>query len=304
MQPPEQGGFFYAVRPNMIVRKTFAVKDATLEDNRISGAASVTGVMDLAGDVIFPGAFKKALPSFLKSGFVAVGHDWDDLPIAMPVEAREVGNQLQTVAEFHSTQAAQDARAVCVERRSRGLDVGLSVGFMLDYDGTTEPYAWFENGAKLLQFAKDNGYDTSLFDTKSIKAYDGFCRAILQINPLIEYSITPIPCNPQAQVTDAKSGVPGRIDVSEIESVRDFERFLRDAGFSRSQAVAITLHGFKTLQRDADEDDDPTPAAPIEEAPAADEPAAESAPQIEAVNPLTLRALALRAERLRSSISA
>lgn len=39
-----------------------------------------------------------------------------------------------------------------------------------------------------------------------------------------------------------------------VKTERDFEAFLRDAGFPRSQSVAITLHGYKALsQRDAEE---------------------------------------------------
>jgi hypothetical protein len=51
---------------------------------------------------------------------------------------------------------------------------------------------------------------------------------------------------PDAKVTNVKS----------ITTERDFERFLRDAGYSRKEAVAITLHGFKALlkQRDAGEE--------------------------------------------------
>lgn len=47
-----------------------------------------------------------------------------------------------------------------------------------------------------------------------------------------------------------------KVDVSEIKSAKDFERFLRDVGFARSFARAVTSQGFKVAAaaglRDAD----------------------------------------------------
>lgn len=70
-------------------------------------------------------------------------------------------------------------------------------------------------------------------------------RKLLQID-LFEISLVTFPMLPEAKVTDVKA----------ITTERDFERFLRDAGYSRSEATAITLHGFKALrsQRDAGEE--------------------------------------------------
>ena len=50
--------------------------------------------------------------------------------------------------------------------------------------------------------------------------------------------------------------------VKSITTEREFERFLRDAGYSRKEAAAITLHGFKGLsgQRDAGADEADTAA--------------------------------------------
>lgn len=239
------------------VRKQFeiAAKGASLEDNCLKGAASVTGCLDRGRDCIFPGAWKSCLKGFRENGFVAVGHKWSELPVAMPVSAKEVGNQLLTEAQFHSTQAAQDARTVCVERLEKKLSVGLSVGFMLDYGDDDSPsYVYFESGQKLLDFAKANGYDMSLFDQKGIKACTGWCCGILKIAELIEYSIVPIPCNQLAGATEAKAWG----GAATIETERDFEAFLREAGFSRKDATAVSLHGFKALKRDAAATDEPT----------------------------------------------
>jgi HK97 family phage prohead protease len=67
---------------------------------------------------------------------------------------------------------------------------------------------------------------------------------------LWEVSPVTFPANDKARITSAKS--------AEIHTRRDFEGFLRDAGFSRTEAKRIASHGFDADQRDADDvsDDD------------------------------------------------
>ena len=65
---------------------------------------------------------------------------------------------------------------------------------------------------------------------------------------LYEVSVVAIPANRLARVTAVKS----------IGSVRDFERFLHDSGWSKREAAALASHGFKGLgtieEEDATED--------------------------------------------------
>ena len=64
---------------------------------------------------------------------------------------------------------------------------------------------------------------------------------------LFEISLVTFPANDKAVITSAKSELP--------RNERDFEKFLRDAGYSRKQASAITSAGFKDAlnsQRDAE----------------------------------------------------
>jgi uncharacterized protein len=68
-------------------------------------------------------------------------------------------------------------------------------------------------------------------------------RKLLDIE-LMEVSLVTFQACPGALVTGVKSG--------DIKSIRDFEDFLRDAGWSRSEAKALASGGFKALQRDAD----------------------------------------------------
>jgi uncharacterized protein len=62
---------------------------------------------------------------------------------------------------------------------------------------------------------------------------------------LHEVSVVTFPMNTLAQVTAVKAA-------SEIKSIRDFEEFLRDSGFSKSAATALAASGWKGFRRDAD----------------------------------------------------
>lgn len=241
------------------IRKFWEVKaaDASMPNGgTLAGIASVMGNLDSADDVIFPGAYKDCLPQFRAQGFVAVGHDWEDLPVAMPTLIEERGNALYAECEFHTTDDAQEARAVCAERLAKGLSVGLSVGFLCSY----EDCMVFENGENLLAFAAANSYDLSLFDRVGITAHKEWCRAILRVSRLVEYSIVPIPANGKAQAIAAKCHGEGL-------TVRDYEEILRDAGLSTMNAKRL-ISGIKTLSRDAEQPQKAAEQPPTETPPA------------------------------------
>ena len=65
---------------------------------------------------------------------------------------------------------------------------------------------------------------------------NGSVRRLDEVD-LYEISLVTFPMNEKATVTDVKS----------LTTEREFERFLRDAGYSRKEATAIALHGFKGL---------------------------------------------------------
>ncbi len=50
------------------------------------------------------------------------------------------------------------------------------------------------------------------------------------------------------------AGIDGVKAADQIKTIRDFERFLRDAGFSKERAVRLASHGFGNDQRDAGDD--------------------------------------------------
>lgn len=84
------------------------------------------------------------------------------------------------------------------------------------------------------------------YRTRQAEAEKGGIRKLIEVD-LYEVSLVTFPMLPAAMVTDVKA----------IATEREFERFLRDAGFSRKEAAAITSHGFKALigQRDAATDE-------------------------------------------------
>lgn len=67
---------------------------------------------------------------------------------------------------------------------------------------------------------------------------------------LKEVSIVTFPANELALITSVKS------NRESIKNERDFERTLRDLGFSKKEAVAITLHGFKSVFKQGEPDED------------------------------------------------
>lgn len=80
-------------------------------------------------------------------------------------------------------------------------------------------------------------------------------RSLLQLD-LWEVSPVTFPANGAARITGAKA--------AGISTERDFEAFLRDSGFSRSEAERITLAGFKAKQGEPAEADSTTQGEPVD----------------------------------------
>lgn len=140
------------------------------EWGEFSAYASTFSNWDDVGERPEKGAFAPHLDHFLQNGFIAIGHDWKSLPVATPVEAYEDEHGLFIRAEFHSTQAAQDARRVLQERLARGKSAKTSIGYSVLRDEVVE-------GGRLL---------------KEIKLH--------------EVSLVTVPANPLASVLASKSG--------------------------------------------------------------------------------------------------
>lgn len=120
-------------------------------------------------------------------------------------------------------------------------DTGLYVKghFVLDSTGGKDAYALLKAGALR---GLSIGYST----VKSQWDEQTGIRSLLDLD-LWEISPVTFPSNTEALVENVKSA---------IETPSEFERLLRDAGLSRSQAKALMAGGYKALvsPRDADED--------------------------------------------------
>ena len=107
-----------------------------------------------------------------------------------------------------------------------------------------------EKGREAMALLKAGAIDSMSIGYRTIEAEASTAngrgvRKLTEID-LFEISLVTFPMLPDAKVTDVKS----------IATERDFERFLRDAGYSRNDAKAITAHGFKALRNRRDAEDE------------------------------------------------
>lgn len=108
-----------------------------------------------------------------------------------------------------------------------------------------------EKGREAMALLRAGALDSMSIGYRTVEAVmegDGRVRKLMELD-LFEISLVTFPMLPDAKVTGVKSA-------EAIHTERDFEKFLRDAGYSRKEAVALTLHGFKALQRQRDAGDE------------------------------------------------
>lgn len=181
----------------MLVRKHLSLSNCDLkldgDSGRFSGYASVFGGVDSYGDTIIKGAFDYSLRNNGKPKMF-YGHDWH-MPVGKYIVAKEDDHGLYVEGELtpgHSM--AADVRAAM----KHGTLDGLSIGGYLkkgDYEETKKG------------------------------------RIIRRWSHLMEVSPVVFPADGAARI-DLSSVKAEDIDaaVEDIETIRDFERFLRDAG--------------------------------------------------------------------------
>jgi uncharacterized protein len=209
----------------MLVRKTISFSDVDLkvegDKGRFSGYASVFGGVDSYGDTILQGAFastlrQKGLPKMF------FNHEWN-MPVGKWLSAKEDDHGLFVEGEI--TPGLSLAADVYAAMKHGTLD-GLSIGGMLkkgDYDET-------ETG-----------------------------RVIRKWSHLVEVSPVVFPADGSARI-DASS-VKGETlsamledEINSLETIRDFESFLRDAGgFSKGAAKALAARARSMFNAGCDE---------------------------------------------------
>jgi uncharacterized protein len=194
---------------------TFHLK-AVSASGEFEGYGSVFDEIDSYREVIVPGAFTKTLQDWNARGAlppVLWQHD-SRQPIGPHTDMHEdaVGLRVAGRLLIKDVQKAKEAHALLDARAISGL----SIGFNVPMDGD----AWDSTRSVLL----------------------------LKEVQLWECSLVTFPANALAQVDMVKTALAG----GTLPDVRTFEAFLREAGFSKSQAAGIATHGLGKLRREAE----------------------------------------------------
>lgn len=185
------------------------------ETGVFSGYGSVFHNEDSYGDVVRPGAFKKSLAEWEKKGRLP--------PMLWQHDRRE------PIGVF--TKMVEDEKGLFVEGRL----------LIDDIPQARAAYALLKEKAL---GGMSIGYREILIE----QDHDEKVTNLLELD-LWEVSVVTFPANEEATVDSVKSALAG----GGLPTLPEFEKFLRDAGFSKSQSVAIASHGLRQLLRDADD---------------------------------------------------
>lgn len=185
------------------------------ETGVFSGYGSVFHNEDSYGDVVRPGAFKKSLAEWAKKGRLP--------PMLWQHNRRE------PIGVF--TNMVEDEKGLFVEGRL----------LIDDIPQARAAYALLKEKAL---GGMSIGYREILIE----QDHDEKVTNLLELD-LWEVSVVTFPANEEATVDSVKSALAG----GGLPTLPEFEKFLRDAGFSKSQSVAIASHGLRQLLRDADD---------------------------------------------------
>lgn len=202
--------------------KSLALADAQFkleaDGGGFVGFASTFGNVDSYGDTIIKGAYAETLAKGMPRMFF--NHNSDAVPIGKWVKAEETDYGLLLSGEFTPGNAlAQEVKAAL----KHGTVDSLSIGYRLkkgDYEDTATG------------------------------------RTIKKVAHLAETSIVTFPADKFARV-DLSSVKNYHDEIQQMETIRDFEVFLRDAGnFSKGAAQALTARAKALFTlRDAGKDD-------------------------------------------------
>lgn len=192
--------------------------DAIGDDGTFTGYGSVFGNVDSYGEIVAPGAFADSIKMIKASGdpLPMLWQHLSDQPIGGYDLLEEDDRGLKVSGWLMKDDIPLAAQAYALMKRR--VIKGLSIGY----------------------YVRDSSYDETT-GVVTLKTLD-----------LIEISPVTFPANDQAQVEAVKSALAH----GSMPTLPQFEEILRDAGFTKSQAVSIASHGFRQLlsQRDAEGD--------------------------------------------------
>ncbi len=181
-------------------------------DGSFSGYASVFGEVDQGRDMVMPGAFAKTIADIAKSGRPLVilwQHDTYN-PIGVITLMKEDERGLYIEGKLATDAGVAQADAAYSLLQLKAI-TGMSIGY------TTVKY--------------------------SVDEATGV-RSLIELE-LWEISLVTFPMNTSARIDDVK----GALEAGKLPSLPEFEGFLREAGFSKTQAIAIASKGLSHLLR-------------------------------------------------------
>lgn len=189
----------------------FKAKAVDEKAGTFGGYCSVFGNEDSYGDVVMPGAFKDSIQGYADRGKMP--------PILWQHDnSTIIGKWTKLTEDDHGLYGEgvlfvddiPKAKEALALMKHDAID-GLSIGYRL------QKHAYNE----------DN-------DTLELLAID-----------LKEISVVTFPANEESRI-DAVKNI---LDAGEIPTLPQFEKFLREAGFSKTQATGIAGHGLRGLLR-------------------------------------------------------
>lgn len=183
--------------------------EAVREDGFFSGYCNVFDVVDSYGDSVKKGAFVKSLNDWQARGKMppVLWQHKRDEVIGVWHKLYEDEHGLYGEAQLFVNDIAKAKEAHTLLKH--GAIDGLSIGYSLD--------KW--------------AYD------EEKQVYD-----LLEID-LKEVSVVTMPANESSRIDAVKS----TLSQGDLPTLSEFEKFLREAGFSKSQAVTIASHGLRKL---------------------------------------------------------
>lgn len=192
----------------MLLRKTLKLSDVSLkmdgEVGKFSGYASVFGGVDSYGDTIIKGAFESTLRAHGKPKMF-FNHEWH-MPIGKYTVAKEDDHGLYVEGELTpGLGLSSDVRAAMLHGTLDGLSIG---GYVKAGD-----YEESEHGRVIRKWSK-----------------------LMEVSPVV------FPADAAARIDrDSLKSEDLLEAIEQVETIRDLECLLRDAGgFSKGAALALT----------------------------------------------------------------
>lgn len=197
-------------------RKSFNLEIKTVqEDGFFSGYGAVFGNIDWYNDVILPGAFTASLAKW------------------------RAKNKMPPVLWNHN-----DSEPIGVYTNIYEDEKGLYVEGKLLIDDV--PRA--KSTHALLKAGAIDGLSIG-YSTKKANQQGNGVRELVEVE-LSEISIVTQPANERTLITSVKS----KLDEGELPTLPEFEKFLRESGFSKNQATAIASKGLRSLLSESEEE--------------------------------------------------